>query len=111
MISIGETVASYIAAWNETDSERRRAVIARTWSGDGTYLDTHLDGCGHAAIDAMIAAVQQQFPAIAFGFPAASRRITTGCASVVAPVAPIQHNCFSGAPISPSSPRTDTSAR
>jgi hypothetical protein len=83
MISIGETVAGYIAAWNETDSERRRAVIARTWSGDGTYLDTHPDGCGHAAIDAMIAAVQQLFPGYRFrlssGIEAHHNRVRFSC--------------------------------
>jgi hypothetical protein len=66
MISINETVASYIAAWNETDAGRRRAAIARTWSEDGCYLDAHREGGGHAAIDGMIAAVQQQFPGYRF---------------------------------------------
>jgi hypothetical protein len=62
MISINETVASYIAVWNETDADRRRAAIARTWSEDGCYLDAHREGAGHAAIDGMIAAVQQRLP-------------------------------------------------
>jgi hypothetical protein len=66
MTSINETVASYIAAWNETDTSRRRAIIERTWSDDGTYLDSHRDGAGHAAIDQMIAAVQQRFPGYRF---------------------------------------------
>jgi SnoaL-like domain len=66
MISINETVASYIAAWNETDTERRQAAIARTWSDDGSYLDAHREGTGHAAIDGMIAAVQQRFPGYRF---------------------------------------------
>lgn len=62
MHSINETVAGYVAAWNETDGRRRRAIIERTWSDDGTYLDSHREGAGHAAIDAMIAAAQTQFP-------------------------------------------------
>ncbi len=66
MTSINETVIGYIATWNETDPERRRAVIARTWSDDGSYLDGHREGTGHAAIDAMIAAVQQRFPGYRF---------------------------------------------
>lgn len=66
MISINETVASYIAAWNETDSGRRRAAVARTWSEDGSYLDAHREGRGHAAIDTMIAAVEQRFPGYRF---------------------------------------------
>jgi hypothetical protein len=62
MPTINETVAGYIAAWNETDAVRRRDIIARTWSEGGSYLDAHRDGTGHAAIDAMIAAVQAHFP-------------------------------------------------
>jgi hypothetical protein len=66
MNSINETVASNIAAWNETDARHRRAAIARTWSEDGCYLDAHREGSGHAAIDAMIAGVQQRFPGYRF---------------------------------------------
>jgi hypothetical protein len=62
MSSVNETVANYIAAWNETDAGRRRDIIARTWAEDGSYLDSHRDGTGHAAIDAMIATAHQQFP-------------------------------------------------
>jgi len=61
MISINEAVSNYIAAWNETDAGRRRGIVARTWSDDGRYLDAHREGTGHAAIDAMIAAVQERF--------------------------------------------------
>ena len=66
MTSINETVANYIAAWNETDAGRRRDVIARTWTEDGSYLDSHRDSTGHAAIESMIGAVQQQFPGYRF---------------------------------------------
>ena len=50
---INETVANYVAAWNETDPAKRRALIARTWAEDGSYLDAHREGTGHDAIDAM----------------------------------------------------------
>lgn len=66
MSTVNETVAGYIAAWNETDAGRRRDIVARTWSEDGSYLDAHRTGVGHAAIDAMIAAVQQRFPGYRF---------------------------------------------
>jgi hypothetical protein len=66
MSTVNEIVAGYIAAWNETDPARRRDVIASTWSEDGSYLDSHRDSTGHAAIDAMIGAVQQQFPGYRF---------------------------------------------
>ncbi len=66
MGSINEAVAGYIAAWNETDPGHRRDLIARTWTEDGSYLDAHREGAGHAAIDAMIAAVQERFPGYRF---------------------------------------------
>jgi SnoaL-like protein len=66
MSTVNETVANYIAAWNETDVGRRRDVIARAWSDDGSYVDAHRDSAGHAAIDAMIAAVQERFPGYRF---------------------------------------------
>ena len=66
MSIVNETVAAYIAAWNETDADRRRDIIAKTWSEDGSYLDAHRGGVGHAAIDAMIAAVQEHFAGYRF---------------------------------------------
>jgi hypothetical protein len=66
MTTINEAVANYIAAWNETDAGRRRDVIARTWSEDGSYVDAHRSGVGHGMIDEMIAAVQARFPGYRF---------------------------------------------
>ncbi len=66
MPTVNETVAGYIAAWNETDAGRRRDIIARTWSEDGSYLDAHRDSIGHAAINAMIAAAQEHFAGYRF---------------------------------------------
>ncbi len=66
MTSINEAVASYIATWNETDARRRRELVARTWADDGSYLDAHREGTGHAGIDAMIGAVQERFAGYRF---------------------------------------------
>jgi len=48
---------TYIAAWNEADPQRRRALVAETWTADG--------------IAEMIGAAQGQFPGhrfeLAFG--------------------------------------------
>ena len=66
MSTINEIVAGYIAAWNESDAGRRRDIIARTLSDDGSYLDAHRDGIGHTAIDAMIGTVQARFPGYRF---------------------------------------------
>lgn len=66
MSTVNEIVANYIAAWNETDAERRREVIMQAWSNDGSYVDAHRESTGHAAIDSMIATVQEQFPGYRF---------------------------------------------
>lgn len=60
----------YLAAWNETDAARRRALIGRTWTESAVYDDPLMRGEGHDGIDAMIAAVQARFPGFKF------RRVT-----------------------------------
>jgi SnoaL-like domain len=62
MAQIADVVESYIASWNEPDPERRRALVARTWSEDGTYVDPLMAGAGANEITAMIGAAQAQFP-------------------------------------------------
>ena len=62
MNTLTDLIDRYIAAWNETDAERRRDLIARTWSEDARYLDPMLQGEGRQGIDAMIAAVQERYP-------------------------------------------------
>ncbi len=62
MTHANELVVSYIAAWNERSPERRRDLVARTWTDDGVYVDAHRHGAGHDAIDAMIRTAQDQFP-------------------------------------------------
>jgi hypothetical protein len=61
-----ETIANYIAAWNETDPQRRRSLIARTWAEDAAYVDPMMEGHGHAELDAMIGGVQERFPGLRF---------------------------------------------
>jgi hypothetical protein len=59
---VEQLIDQYIAAWNETDPATRRALIARTWTEDGRYLDPLMSGEGHDGIDAVVGAVQTQFP-------------------------------------------------
>jgi hypothetical protein len=66
MSNFTDLVDRYIAIWNETDDERRRNLIARTWSEDSTYLDPLMGGEGRGGIDAMIRGVQAQFPGLLF---------------------------------------------
>ena len=64
--AIEQLVDQYLAVWNETDPDARRALIARTWTEDGTYLDPLLEGDGHAGIDATIGDAQPRFPGLPF---------------------------------------------
>jgi hypothetical protein len=56
------TVSTYIAAWNEGDANRRRELVAQTWTEDGTYVDPLMAGAGTEQLTAMIGAAQAQFP-------------------------------------------------
>ncbi|HZQ35913.1 MAG TPA: nuclear transport factor 2 family protein [Dehalococcoidia bacterium] len=62
MSSANELVVSYLAAWNERDPQRRRELVAKTWTENGSYVDAHRRGDGIDGIDAMIATAQAQFP-------------------------------------------------
>jgi hypothetical protein len=61
-----DLVDRYFDAWNETDSARRRELIAATWTSDAVYVDPLLAGNGHDGIDAMIRAVHERFPGHTF---------------------------------------------
>lgn len=63
---MSETIERYIASWNETNAERRRALIARTFAEAASYVDPMMEGHGHAEIDAMIGGVQERFPGLRF---------------------------------------------
>jgi hypothetical protein len=60
--SANELVVTYLAAWNERDPQRRRELVAKTWTENGSYIDAHRRGDGIDGIDAMIATAQAQFP-------------------------------------------------
>jgi hypothetical protein len=56
----------YIAVWNETDPERRRALLAEGWTETATYVDPLMQGKGHDQIGALITAVHERFPGFRF---------------------------------------------
>jgi hypothetical protein len=56
----------YLACWNESDPERRAALLAASWTPDATYVDPLVDVAGRAQIAETIGAVQQQFPGFVF---------------------------------------------
>jgi hypothetical protein len=61
-----DVIGRYIDAWNETNAERRRSLIARTFAEAASYIDPMMEGHGHAEIDAMIGGVQERFPGLRF---------------------------------------------
>jgi hypothetical protein len=66
MTRTNELIDRYIAAWNEADQRLRLSLIARTWTGDGSYIDPMVEGYGHSEIDALIGVVRERFPTLRF---------------------------------------------
>jgi len=56
----------YLACWNETGADARRALIGRYWSADSSYVDPLTQIQGRDALAATIAAVQSQFAGFVF---------------------------------------------
>lgn len=66
MSNATQLVDRYLAAWNETDSKRRRELVGETFVETATYRDPAQAGDGRNGIDAMIAAAQARFPGLIF---------------------------------------------
>ena len=66
MNDTNDLIGRYIAAWNETNPDRRRGLITRTFADAASYVDPMMEGHGHAEIDAMIGGVQERFPGLQF---------------------------------------------
>jgi hypothetical protein len=62
MDSLTELLDRYIAMWNETDPQRRRALIAQIWTEDARYVDPVSEAEGRTSIDAMVCGVHERFP-------------------------------------------------
>ena len=62
MSNANEVVVRYLATWNEPEPKRRRDLVAKAWTDDGTYVDAARDGKGHDSLDTMIATAQGHFP-------------------------------------------------
>jgi hypothetical protein len=61
-MSINQFVVNYLACWNERDPAKRKSLVEKTWSTNGTYTDPHRNARGAAALDAMLAKAQESFP-------------------------------------------------
>ena len=57
---------AYLAAWNEEDSQRRRVLLAQSWTSDARYVDPLMKGEGHEGIATMIQAARAKFPGHVF---------------------------------------------
>lgn len=66
MIDATQIASRYVAAWNETDPARRRALLREGWTENATYVDPLMAGEGYDQIGAMIGAVQDRFPGCRF---------------------------------------------
>ena len=60
-MGVNEAVASYGAAWNETDESARRKLLEAAWADDGVYCDPTATVSGRDALVAHIAGFHQMF--------------------------------------------------
>lgn len=66
MADVATLIDGYIEMWNETDPERRRALVAEVVTDDATHVDPLMEGEGQDAIDELIAGAQAQYPGYRF---------------------------------------------
>src|SRR5262245_17865 len=66
MADVTHIVEHYLDTWNETDPDRRRAVLTTVWEEDGSYVDPLASVHGHDEISALIGAVHEQMPGHVF---------------------------------------------
>ncbi|WP_424810592.1 nuclear transport factor 2 family protein [Roseococcus sp. YIM B11640] len=66
MSDASQVAEDYMALWNEADSGRRRAMLAKSWTEGAKLADPFARCQGHAEIDALIGGVQSRFPGIRF---------------------------------------------
>ena len=57
-----EIVATYGAAWNETDEAKRTALLDQSWADDGAYQDPTATVDGRDALIAHIGGFQAMMP-------------------------------------------------
>ena len=63
---MSDLITNYLACWNETDAQARRALLNKHWSPSATYVDPLVEVAGHDDLNAAIGAVQSQFPGFVF---------------------------------------------
>jgi hypothetical protein len=66
MTELNMIAEHYIAAWNETDSAERGALLDAAFTADISYADPVMQGEGHAGVGALIEGVHQKFAGFRF---------------------------------------------
>lgn len=66
MTTADQIAERYIEVWNETDPERRRAMLAEYWAEDAAYADPMMCASGRRDIAAMMDQVHERFPGFRF---------------------------------------------
>lgn len=61
-----DLIDRYLACWNETDADARRALIDQHWTESATYVDPMAAATGREEVSAVIDTVHQQFPDFVF---------------------------------------------
>jgi hypothetical protein len=59
-------VTRYIESFNETDADRRSAVLEALYTSNCTYTDPHVDLRGAEQINGFIGQTQERFPGFTF---------------------------------------------
>jgi hypothetical protein len=55
-------VDAYVATWNESDLDKRLALIDKAWAEDGRYVAESSDVTGHSAINDNVVRIQEKYP-------------------------------------------------
>ena len=61
-MSVDGVIATYCAAWNETDPVKRDKILQEVWDDDATYTDPTVHTVGREALVAHISTVCARFP-------------------------------------------------
>jgi SnoaL-like domain len=66
MQDVETLVTRYIDTFNETDPDRRRALLDALYTDDCTYIDPQVDLVGADQINGFIGQTQERFPGLTF---------------------------------------------
>jgi len=66
MTDFDQLAQTYVATWNEKDSDRRLRLVEELFAPEASYVDPIASVQGTAAIIGLIGAVQDQFPGHVF---------------------------------------------